>query len=268
MGGFLKQSTAATISFGPFVDKADGVTDKTGATCITDIDHATTGILLSKNGGTSAIRHQSVTASVTDSYCMMTVTLDTTDTNTLGRLRVLFSKAATYLPVQDDFIVIPADLFDTWFATQPAAAIKKFFNVANPTATCLSLPDSVPDANGGLPLTNGTKLNKTVDLTAGQSIACSDKNGFALSATGADMILKTSTFVQAIVAAINELSTYGLTALNTLLVSTGIKAATVPKSAMTLAAADVTGNLPTDVKAVNGHTVTGDGHTGTEWGPA
>jgi hypothetical protein len=41
-----------------------------------------------------------------------------------------------------------------------------------------------------------------VDLTAGQSIACSDKTGFALSATGADLILKGSTFVQAIVDAV------------------------------------------------------------------
>jgi hypothetical protein len=52
--------------------------------------------------------------------------------------------------------------------------------------------------------------------------------GVALSATGADLILKTSTFIQAIVAAINEFATYGLTALNTLLVTTGIKATSVP----------------------------------------
>lgn len=83
-----------------------------------------------------------------------------------------------------------------------------------------------PGANNGAPTTNGTKLNQTVDLTAGQSIACSDKTGFSLAATGADLILKSSTFVQAIVAAINEFATYGLTALNTLLTSTGIKTAT------------------------------------------
>jgi hypothetical protein len=107
-----------------------------------------------------------------------------------------------------------------------AAAFKKFFNIETPTGTINSLPDAVPGANGGLPTTNGTKVSQTVDLTAGQSIACSDKTGFALSATGADLILKSSTFIQAIVAAINELATYGLTALNTLLVTTGIKTAT------------------------------------------
>jgi len=60
----------------------------------------------------------------------------------------------------------------------------------------------------------------------GDSMVVSDKTGFALSATGADLILKSSTFVQAIVAAVNEFATYGLTALNTLLTSTGIKTST------------------------------------------
>jgi hypothetical protein len=60
------------------------------------------------------------------------------------------------------------------------------------------VPDAVAAAANGLPTTNGTKLNQTVDLTASQSIACSDKTGFSLSATGADLILYTSTFIQAI----------------------------------------------------------------------
>lgn len=106
-----------------------------------------------------------------------------------------------------------------------AAAFKKFFDKQTPTGTINSLPDAVAGANGGLPTTNGTKVSQTVDLTAGQSIAVSDKTGFSLSSTGADLILKSSTFIQAIVAAINEFATYGLTALNTLLVTTGIKTA-------------------------------------------
>jgi hypothetical protein len=68
-------------------------------------------------------------------------------------------------------------------AGQIAAAFKKFFNIATPTGTVNSLPDAVPGANGGLPTTNGTKINQTVDLTSGQSIACSDKTGFSLSVT-------------------------------------------------------------------------------------
>lgn len=103
--------------FGVFVDKADGVTLKTDATTITDIDHATTGIFLSKNGVAAAIRHQNVTASVADAYGMMKVTLDTTDTATVGTLDVLFAKAATYLPVHKTFMVLPANVYDSLMGT-------------------------------------------------------------------------------------------------------------------------------------------------------
>jgi hypothetical protein len=116
MTQLLKQSTAVTIMFGPFVDKTDGVTLKTDSTTITDIDHASTGIFLSKNGGTAAIRHATVTASVADAYGMMKVTLDTTDTNTLGTLDVLFAKAATYLPVFKRFMVVPANVYESLVA--------------------------------------------------------------------------------------------------------------------------------------------------------
>ena len=116
MALLLKQSTACTIMFGPFVDKTDGVTLKTDATTITDIDHATTGIFLSKNGGTAAVRHQGVTARVADAYGMMKVTLDTTDTGTLGTLDVLFAKAATYLPVHKSFEVVSANVYDSLIA--------------------------------------------------------------------------------------------------------------------------------------------------------
>ena len=85
-------------------------------------------------------------------------------------------------------------------AGQIAAAIVKFFNKAAPTGTINSLPDAAAGAANGLAIIDatGVKMTKTVDLTAGQSIACSDKTGFSLSATGLDLILYTSTFVQAI----------------------------------------------------------------------
>ena len=117
MSQFLKQSTAATIMFGPFVDKTDGVTLEVGAGIITSIDHATTGIFLSKAGGTGAIRHQTVTASVLDAYGMFKVTLDTTDTGTVGTLDVLMAEAATFLPVHKTFMVLPANVYDSLMGT-------------------------------------------------------------------------------------------------------------------------------------------------------
>ncbi len=218
----LKQSTAATIKLGPFVDDADGKTAETGLT-ISQAD-----IRLSKNGGDIAQSHNAAGATH-DELGYYDVPLDTTDTDTLGRLRVAVSESGA-LPVWQDFMVVPANVFDslvsgsdlldanasqlggtsqtgrdvgasvllssgtgagqldftsgvvkanlaqilgtalTETAGQIAAAFKKFFNVASPTGTVNSLPDAVPGANGGLPTTNGTKVNQTVDLTAGQTI--------------------------------------------------------------------------------------------------
>ncbi len=58
-----------------------------------------------------------------------------------------------------------------------AAAFKKLYDVLNPTMTCLSLSGAIPGASGGVPTTNGTKLNQTVDLTSGQSITASNMRG-------------------------------------------------------------------------------------------
>ena len=102
-------------------------------------------------------------------------------------------------------------------------------------------------------------LQKVSLNAATPAVTVSDKAGFSLSATGADLILKSSTFIQAIIAAVNEFATYGLTALNTLLVITGIKTAstaapadmalnsTVAKEA-TLAT--VAGYLDTEISAI------------------
>lgn len=110
MKNILKQSTATVISFGPFLDKTDGVTLETGL--VSALDHATTGIMLSKNGGTLAVRHATVTASTYDAHGCYRVTLDATDTGTLGTLRAIYTDPATCLPVWQDYAVVPAHVYD------------------------------------------------------------------------------------------------------------------------------------------------------------
>ncbi len=148
MAQFLKQSTAGTlIMFGPFVDKTDGVTLETGAGIITSIDHATTGIFLSKNGAAAAIRHQGVTASVLDAYGMFKVTLDATDTNTVGTLDVLMAEAATFLPVHKSFMVLPANVYDSLMGTDLLDV-----NAAQWLGTAILAPGTAgtPDVNAKL----------------------------------------------------------------------------------------------------------------------
>jgi hypothetical protein len=128
----LKQSTAVVLNFGPFVDKTDGVTPETGL--VSALDHASTGIMLSKNGGALTIRHATVTATTYDAYGNYRVTLDTTDTNTIGTLRMQFIETATCLPVWVDLHVLAANVYDSLFG---AATDKLDVNVEEWNATAV-----------------------------------------------------------------------------------------------------------------------------------
>jgi hypothetical protein len=105
---YLKQSTAATVTTGPFLDKGDGVTPETGlaagtvdeigvykhdATALTDISGTTT--FTHRAGG------------------MYTTTLSTGDTGTLGRMRLYVRDDSVCLPVWEEFTVLAANIYDS-----------------------------------------------------------------------------------------------------------------------------------------------------------
>ena len=105
----LKQSTAATIKLGPFIDDTNGKTAEDSLT-ISQAD-----IRLSKNGGDFAQTNNSAGATH-DELGYYNVPLDTTDTGTLGRLRVAVSESGA-LPVWQDFLVVTANVYDTLCST-------------------------------------------------------------------------------------------------------------------------------------------------------
>lgn len=102
---WLKQSTAATIMVGPFLDETDGVTAETGLTI------AQADIRLSKNGAAFAQTNNAAGATH-DENGHYTIPLNTTDTNTLGRLRVAVAESGA-LPVWQDFMVVTANTYDS-----------------------------------------------------------------------------------------------------------------------------------------------------------
>tara|TARA_R100001594_G_scaffold68059_1_gene102369 strand:- start:12940 stop:13878 length:939 start_codon:yes stop_codon:yes gene_type:complete len=105
---FLKQSTAYTFRFGPFLDDSDGKTAETGLT-ISQAD-----IRLSKNGGNFAQKNES-SASSHDEIGYYIVVLDTTDTNTCGELLVACHESGA-LPVFKTFYVLEEAIYDAMFA--------------------------------------------------------------------------------------------------------------------------------------------------------
>lgn len=102
---WLKQSTAATIKLGPFVDDTDGKTAETALT-ISQAD-----VRLSKNGGDMAQKNDA-TAATHDELGYYDVPLNATDTGTLGRLRVMVTEPGA-LAVWDEFMVVPANAYDS-----------------------------------------------------------------------------------------------------------------------------------------------------------
>ena len=107
MAVWLKQSTAVTVKMGPFLDSTDGNTQETALT-ISQAD-----IRLSKNGGAYA-QTNNATGATHDEKGNYGVPLDTTDTNTLGSLRVHIHETGA-LAVWQDFMVVPANVWDSMF---------------------------------------------------------------------------------------------------------------------------------------------------------
>lgn len=144
---WLRQGTVQVINFGPVLDFADGVSLETAAGIITSLDHAVTGIMVSKNGGTLTIREQGANfvASTYDAHGCFKVSLSAIDTGTLGRLRVIHTEPDTYLAVWQDFMVVPAQVWDSLFGADKLDVSLVQINGAAQTATLDSL-DTLVDA--------------------------------------------------------------------------------------------------------------------------
>lgn len=110
---FLKQGTAATVAMGPFYDESDGITLETGLSiAATDCD-------VIKNGGASANK-SSATAPSHLANGIYSLTLDATDTGTLGELLV-HTLASGALLNTEVFQVIPANAYDALYGSDDDA---------------------------------------------------------------------------------------------------------------------------------------------------
>ena len=101
----LRQSTAQVIRFGPCLDITDGVTEETALTL------AQADMRLSKDGG--AFAQKSAAGNAThDSDGWYSTTLSTTDTATVGELRLNVHQPANMLPLWDRWWVIEEAIYD------------------------------------------------------------------------------------------------------------------------------------------------------------
>lgn len=105
---YLKADTAITLKIGPFVDDTDGKTAETGLT-ITQAE-----VRLSKNGGDIAQKNEA-TNCTHDELGVYGCPIDTTDTNTEGRLQLWVHESGA-LPVFHEYMVVNANVYDSLFA--------------------------------------------------------------------------------------------------------------------------------------------------------
>lgn len=130
MARLLKQSTAFTFRAGPFVDSTDGVTAETALTI------AQADIQISKAGGAFA-QTSAAPTTTHDADGWYQCPLTATDTGTLGTLTVQITMAGA-LPVFHDFMVLPANIFDSLVSGSDLLDV----NTAQWLGTACATPDT------------------------------------------------------------------------------------------------------------------------------
>lgn len=109
----LKQSTSATVKLGPFVDDADFSAE-------TSLTIQKADVRLSKNGGNMAAANadqgSSDAGAPHDELGQYDISLDATDTGTLGTLKIMVAEAGT-LQVWLNCEVLPANVYDSLYST-------------------------------------------------------------------------------------------------------------------------------------------------------
>ena len=111
---FIKQSTAYTFRFGPFLDDTDGKTAETGLTI--EDSH----IRVSK-AGANFIDKNETTNAAHDEAGFYVVILDATDTNAVGELQIAVHVSGA-LPVFKTFQVVEEAIYDALFGASATLA--------------------------------------------------------------------------------------------------------------------------------------------------
>ena len=164
---WVKQSTPVTLKIGPSVDETDGKTAETGLTI------AQADVRLSMNGG-NIVQKNEGTSCTHDELGIYGCPIDTTDTGTLGRLQLWVHKSGA-LPVWHEFMVVPANVWDSFFGTDmlkvDVHAVDDDETAANNLESALdnysvtrglsgtALPAAAADAAGGLPISDAGGLD-------------------------------------------------------------------------------------------------------------
>jgi hypothetical protein len=170
---YLKQSTAVTLKIGPFLDDADGKTAETGL-AIAQAD-----VRLSKNGANIAQKNEA-TSCTHDELGVYGCPINATDTGTLGRLQLWVHESGA-LPVWHDFMVIPANVYDSLFSTDKLEVdLLQMVGVAQSATDLKDFADTGYDPSGHKTQAQ-IKGTDDIDLSATQKTSVNTEVDTALS---------------------------------------------------------------------------------------
>jgi hypothetical protein len=240
----LKQSTSADVPIGPFVDATDGITAETGLT-LTQPD-----IRLKKNAAAWAQKAAAQTLTHEENG-FYEVTLDATDTDTLGLLRLaVFESGAA--PVWEDFVVLPANVYDSMFSTDKLQV--DVVEIAGSTVSTSSAQIGVNVVNAGATAWGSGAITAA-------SIAA---NAIGASQLAADAVTEIQSGL-ATAAALTTVDDFLDTEVAAILaaVDTEVAAIKAKTDSLTFTVANV---VDANIQRVNDVAIVGDGGA-TPWGP-
>ncbi|MDD4889710.1 MAG: hypothetical protein PHU85_07240 [Phycisphaerae bacterium] len=191
----LKQTTAAILKMGPFVDSTDGVTAEAG------LSIAQGDIQISKNGGAFTQTSEAAPVTTHDVDGWYPIPLTTTDTGTLGTLKVQVTMSGA-LPVWQEAMVLTANVYDSLVGGSDnldvtladgahggsaATLTLKSVSVSNSEGSAVTMASTGANGHGLSVAGNGSGEGITAVGGAtgyGMELTGGDSSGYGLKVTG------------------------------------------------------------------------------------
>jgi len=193
---YLKQSTSVKVVIGPFLDKDDGLTPETGVALGT-ADRAE----LVKHDAASVTDISANTfAAIAAADGLYNLTLSAGDTATLGMLTAYVDDVSVCLAVRADYMVVPANVWDSLFSTDKLQVDVTQVEGVDATDTIIgadsdtleTLSDQADAIKlktdlitvGGLEVASPVASNETVEIVAGDDYASADSTAIIFTVAG------------------------------------------------------------------------------------
>lgn len=119
---YLKTNTATRITVGPFLDKTDGITPEVALTVTSEkltfvVDDAGVPTLILDVAPTASGGNNDMVHITNDDAGYYDLELAAANVNYVGRAMLSLNDVATHLPVFHEFMIVPANIYDSLFGT-------------------------------------------------------------------------------------------------------------------------------------------------------